>query len=95
MMGIVPVVLMGANVDVLLDVRWLASRVRRSVGSPMVDAATGAVALADAVTVTKSWQTTSVAEPRSVPLPVSMRPAVGSPDGYGLLRAPLPALEQP
>jgi hypothetical protein len=95
MMGIVPMVPMGANADALLDVRWLASRVRRNVGSPMVGASTGAVALADAVTVTKSWQTTSVPEPTSVLLPMSMRPMVVPPDGPGLRHAPLPAPEQP
>jgi hypothetical protein len=95
MMGVVPVVPMGANADALLDVRWLASRVGRSVGSPMVDAETGAIALADAVTVTKSWQTTSVPEPVSVALPVSMRPLATPVDGPGLRHAPLPAQEQP
>jgi hypothetical protein len=95
MMGVVPVVAMGANADALLDVRWLASRVWRGVGSPMVDAETGAVALADAVTVTKSWQTTSVPEPTSVALPTSMRPVVTPPDGSGLRLAPLTVSEQP
>lgn len=95
MMGVVPVVPMGANADALLDVRWLASRVRRSVGSPMVGTDTGAVALADAVTVTKSWQTTSMPEPTSVLLPMSMRPVVVPPDGPGLRPATLPAREQP
>jgi hypothetical protein len=95
MMGVVPMVPMGANADALLDVRWLASRVRRSVGSPMVGADTGAVALADAVTVTKSWQTTSMPEPTSVLLPMSMRPVVVPPDGPGLRPAALPAREQP
>jgi len=94
MMGVVPVVAMGANADALLDVRWLASRVWRGVGSPMVDAETGAVALADAVTVTKSWQTTSVPEPTSVALPTSMRPVVTPPDGSGLRLAPLTVSEQ-
>jgi len=93
--GIMGVVPMGANVDALLDVRWLASRVSRSVGSPMVDAETGAVALTDAVTVTKSWQTTSVPEPASVALPVSMRPVAVPVDGSGLRPMLLQVQEQP
>ena len=95
MMGVVPVVPMGANVDALLDVRWLASRVKRNVGSPMVDAETGAVALTDAVTVTKSWQTTSVPEPASVALPMSMRPVAVPVDGPGLRPMLLRVQEQP
>lgn len=69
MMGVVPVVPMGANGAALLDVRWLAARVRRGVGAPLVGASTGAIALADAVTVTKSWKTDVVAEPKGVRLP--------------------------
>lgn len=72
MMGVVPVVPMGANAEAVLDARWLATRVRRAVGAPMAGAATGAVALADAVRVTANWQTTSVPEPRSVRLPVGV-----------------------
>jgi hypothetical protein len=72
MMGVVPVVPMGTNDSALLDVRWLASRVRRAVGAPMVDASTGAIALADAVAVTKSWQMDSVAEPKGVRLPMGV-----------------------
>jgi hypothetical protein len=74
MMGVVPVVPRGANGSALLDVRWLASRVRRAVGAPMVDASTGGIALADAVTVTKSWQTDLVTEPKSVRLPTGVLP---------------------
>jgi hypothetical protein len=69
MMGVVPVVPMGANGSALLDARWLATRVGRAVGAPLVNASRGGVALADAVTVTRSWQTDSVAEPKSVRLP--------------------------
>jgi hypothetical protein len=95
MMGVVPVVPMGANADALLDVRWLGSRVRRGVGSRMVDAETGAVALEDAVTVTKSWQATSVPEPKSVALPMSMRPVATPVDGSGLRPMLLRVQEQP
>jgi hypothetical protein len=69
MMGVVPVVPMGTNGGALLDVRWLAARVRRTAGAPMVGASTGAIALADGVGVTKRWQTDSVAEPKGVRLP--------------------------
>ena len=69
MMGVVPVVPMGANGGALLDVRWLAARVRRTVGAPMVGASSVGIALADGVGVTKRWQTDSVAEPKSVRLP--------------------------
>ena len=95
MMGVVPVVPMGANADALLDVRWLGSRVRRGVGSRMVDAETGAVALEDAVTVTKSWQATSAPEPKSVALPMSMRPVATPVDGSGLRPMLLRVQEQP
>jgi hypothetical protein len=74
MVGVVPLVPMGANGGALLDARWLATRVRRAAGAPMVGAATGAIALADAVRVTANWQTTSVAEPKSVRLPVGVGP---------------------
>lgn len=78
MMGVVPVVPMGANGKALLDVRWLAARVKRRVGAPLVDADTGAVALADAVTVTRRWETDSVAEPKSARLPEGWRVGVES-----------------
>jgi hypothetical protein len=73
MMGVVPVVPMGAGSGSLLDVRWLSARVRREVGAPMVNAATGGIALTDAVRVTAQWQTASVPEPKSVVLPVGVR----------------------
>jgi hypothetical protein len=69
MMGVVPVVPMGANVAALLDVRWLATRVRRAVGTPLVAAATGGIVLVDGVAVTRSWQTEGLAEPKGVRLP--------------------------
>ncbi len=69
MMGVVPVVPMGASGGALLDVRWLEARVRRTPGTPLAGASTGAIALADAVAVTRGWQTDAVAEPRRVRLP--------------------------
>jgi hypothetical protein len=74
MAGIVPFVPMGANVGALLDVRMLATRVARPVGSPMADAETGAIALADAETVVSNWQADQVPEPVKLPLPVGVRP---------------------
>jgi hypothetical protein len=74
MAGIVPLVPMGANVGPLLDVRMLATRVARSVGSPMLDAESGAIALADAETVVSNWQAEQVPEPVKLPLPVGVRP---------------------
>jgi hypothetical protein len=74
MAGIVPLVPMGANAGSLLDVRMLATRVARPVGSPMVDAESGAIALADAETVVSSWQAEQVPEPAKLLLPVGVRP---------------------
>lgn len=77
MMGVVPVVPMGANGQALLDVRWLATRVRRAKGAPLAGAAgtsTGGIALADGVAVTKAWQADSLVEPKSVRLPEGLLP---------------------
>ncbi len=95
MMGVVPVVPMGANGQALLDVRWLATRVRRAMGTPLEGPvgtaggaqrevaqdrmAQGGIALADGVAVTKAWQTDSVAEPRSVRLPEGFVPQEANP----------------
>ena len=69
MMGVVPVVPMGANGQALLDVRWLATRVRRAQGIPLAGISQGGIALADGVAVTKAWQADSVEEPKSARLP--------------------------
>jgi hypothetical protein len=77
MVGAVPVVPIGVNGAALLDVRWLATRVRRAVGAPLTGAtgtSTGAIALADGVAVAKSWQTSEVAEPKGVRLPEGLPP---------------------
>jgi len=80
MMGVVPVAPMGANGQVLLDVRWLATRVRRAVGVPLAGMSgtagisQGGIALVDGVAVAKAWQTESVVEPRSVRLPEGVQP---------------------
>lgn len=73
MMGIVPLVPVGAGAPPMLDARWLATRVTRSVGSPMTTAETGAITLADAETVVKSWKVISVPEPVGHPLPIGVR----------------------
>jgi hypothetical protein len=68
---------MGANQAGLLDVRWLAARVRREKGAALAGAAgtsSGAIALGDGVAVTKRWQTKDVAEPKGVRLPEGWLP---------------------
>src|SRR6202044_3207013 len=82
MAGAVPVVPMGANGQALLDVRWLATRVRRTQGAPLAGvagASIGGIALADGVAATKAWQTGEVAEPKGVRLPEGLLPQEGSP----------------
>jgi hypothetical protein len=88
MMGVVPVVPMGANGGALLDVRWLAARVGRRLGAPMVGASTGGIALGDGVAVTKGWRADLVAEPKSVRLPEAMlmQPREKMPVQSGVLR---------
>ena len=82
MMGVVPVVPMRATGEALLDVRWLATRVRRVVGAPLAGAAgvsgisQGGIALADGIAVARAWQTDSVEEPKSVRLPEGLLPPV-------------------
>ena len=80
MAGVVPVIPMGANADALLDARWLTARVVRKVGAPMVAAEQGAIALVDAETVVRHWQTEATMEPARRSLPVGTEPAVGTQD---------------
>lgn len=77
MVGMVPLIPMGADADALLDVRMLATRVVRPTGSAMVDAGFGAIALADAKTVVRSWRVGSQAEPVKRVLPVPVKMAAG------------------
>lgn len=74
MAGVVPVIPMGADMDPLLDVRLLAARVVRPVGSRMVDAELGALALSDARSVVTSWRVVEQTELVERPLPVGVRP---------------------
>ena len=74
MMGVLPVVPMGAAGE-LLDVRWVATRVKRGVGNPV--AGSGGVALADAIAAAKGWQTEGGPEPKSVRLPEGVLGAQG------------------
>ena len=77
MMGAVPVVPMGANGQALLDVRWLATRVRRAKGTPLAGVSgisEGGIELADGVAVTKAWRAESLVEPKSVRLPEGWLP---------------------
>jgi hypothetical protein len=74
MAGVVPVIPMGANVDPLLDVRWLATHVQRAEGESITDADFGAVALADALDVLNGDGSEPPREPMKRPLPVGLRP---------------------
>lgn len=69
MIGVVPLAAEGANGAALLDVRWLATRVRNAQRSSLAGVATSAIALADGVAVTRSWKGEGVAEPKEVRLP--------------------------
>jgi hypothetical protein len=74
MAGVVPLIPMGTKVGALLDVRWLATRVSRPVGSSMGSAGFGAIALADAEAVVTGWKMELEPEPVMLPLPVGVRP---------------------
>lgn len=74
MAGVVPVIPMGANADALLDVRMLAARVVRPMGSGMVDAGFGAIGLADAKTVVRRWRMEAETEPVRRVLPAGVLP---------------------
>ncbi len=81
MEGILPVVQDGADSAPMLDVRRLAARVQRPVGSPIVDAANGAMALADVTTTVASWKQPARPEPVLRPLPVGLEPVATGPVG--------------
>jgi hypothetical protein len=74
MAGVVPLVPMGADAEPLLDVRWLATRVERHVGEPIVDAETGGVSLSEALTIVAGGEQAPPREPVRRPLPVGLRP---------------------
>jgi hypothetical protein len=74
LVGVVPLIPMGAEVTPLLDVRLLATQVSRPVGSPMAAAETGAIGLADAEAVVTGWQVQPGPEPVKIFLPVGVRP---------------------
>ena len=69
MAGVVPLVPVQTKVDPLLDVRMLATRVRREVGSPMRDAESGAIALVDGKSVVRDWKGVTQPEPVRRTLP--------------------------
>lgn len=66
--GVVPL-MRGTDGTQLLDVRRLATRVLRPLGSPLPDANTGAISLADAVQIVTEWRTGTAREPSRRPLP--------------------------
>lgn len=74
MAGVVPLIPMGANADALLDVRMLAARVVRPMGSPMVDVGFGAIALTEAKTVVRRWRVEAQTEPVKRVLPPGVLP---------------------
>ena len=75
MAGVVPLIPMDADVDPLIDVRWLAAKVARPVGKPIADADFGAMALADAAAVVANWDRKEPQpKPEPRPLPVGLRP---------------------
>ncbi len=83
MIGVVPVVPMGANGQSLLDVRWVSTRVRRGLRDRLAGAAgtsEGGMALADGAAVVRDWKEDRMAEPKGVRLPEGV---VGQ--GAGLL----------
>jgi hypothetical protein len=67
MEGVVPVVATSADAAPMLDVRWLATRVQRSVGAPLVAAI---VSVDDAVAAVRS-----ASEPRLLAPPLQPKPA--------------------
>jgi hypothetical protein len=92
MAGVVPLIPMGADTDPLLDVRMLATRVERSVGSPVADADFGSIALADALAVVAAWNRDPLPEPIKHPLPIGLRP---NPVKTSMTGTDLPSLLQP
>jgi hypothetical protein len=67
MEGVVPVVATSADAPPLLDARWLATRVQRGVGAPLVAAM---VSVEDAVAAVRS-----ASEPRLLASPVQPKPS--------------------
>jgi hypothetical protein len=73
MMGVVPVIPMGGKAGALVDVRWLATRVKRAVGEPLVGSNASAITLADATDVVSKWQVQRP-EPVLYPMPGGTTP---------------------
>jgi hypothetical protein len=73
MEGIVPVVATAANEPALLDVRRLATRVRRTPGASLDPPEQSALELSEAAKVVAQWRSVAP-EPRRLPLPSAMPP---------------------
>lgn len=97
MMGVVPLVQTGVKTGAMVDLRWVATKVERAVGSPLAAAGTGAMTLADATRVVSNWQV-KTPEPVLYPMPGGVKPrpvmvmqGAGEPSGQdgapGLLQA--------
>ncbi len=79
MEGVVPLVMMGAGAELLLDVRRLETRVLRAQGAPLASEAGGGIALSDAVATVRQVRAPvgggPIMEPVRRPLPVGVLPA--------------------
>jgi hypothetical protein len=88
MQGVVPLVPMGANAEPLLDIRWLETRVVRTMGASIADADNGAISLSDAISLIAQSNRPSpgpVNEPVKLPLPVGVRPVAVPVKTFGVV----------
>jgi hypothetical protein len=91
MAGVVPLIPMGADADALLDVRMLAARVSRRMGSSPADAGFGAVSLHEAKTAVRNWRLEDQPELMKRLLPEGVRGR----ESLGVDRTDVPSLLQP
>jgi hypothetical protein len=72
--GILPVLVQGAGLDPLLDIRLLDANLLRQPGEPLTSLATAAIPLSEAVATVRAWQEPILHEPRRLPLPIAPVP---------------------
>jgi hypothetical protein len=72
--GIIPVLVQGAGLDPLLDIRLLDANLLRQPGEPLTSLATAAIPLSEAVATVRAWQEPILHEPRRLPLPIAPVP---------------------
>jgi hypothetical protein len=77
MQGVVPLIPTTADASPMLDIRWLATRVQRSAGSPIAYAGTGGISLTDAIRVIT--HPAEMLEPALLPLPPGVLPVAPAP----------------